>query len=138
MFSTINNLVDLATHVFLQILYEKYFLKEKNVHYLCILCPGVCKKKIIQNCQFISGPLIRYVILAWVHQMDLFKDRNLQKVHHKKEKCHLSQKGGFSFLKFPISFFSSKFSLIFLLMIIGMFIDINQIIFYGFKRNMCF
>ena len=44
--------------------------------------------------------------------MDLLKDRNLQKVHHKKEKYHLSQKGGFSFLKFPISFFSSTFSLI--------------------------
>ena len=34
----------MATHVFLKILYERYFLKEKNVH-TCILCPGVCKKK---------------------------------------------------------------------------------------------
>ena len=30
MFSTINNLVDLATHVFLKVLYEGYFLKEKK------------------------------------------------------------------------------------------------------------
>ena len=52
------------------------------------------------------------MILTGVPQMDLLKDRNLQKIHRKNEKYHLSQKGGFSFLKFTISFFSSKFSLI--------------------------
>ena len=113
MFSTINYLVDLATCVFLKVLYEGYFLKKKKCNFSLYFLPRrLQKKKKNQNCQFISGPLIRYVILTEVPQMDLLKDRNLQKIHHKKEKYHLSQKGGFSLLKFPISFFSSKFSLI--------------------------
>ena len=85
--------------------------------------------------------------MAWVHQMDLLKDRNLQKVHHKKKNIIFLKN-----LKFPISFSSSKFSLIKFAnfdkctaigFILGQFDDngVERVIAYGgrslnkFKRN---
>ena len=45
MFSTINNLVDLATHVFLKVLYEGYFLKEKKMYIISAFFAQASAKK---------------------------------------------------------------------------------------------